>query len=119
MRTHERATALLRVPPFVKYASGWKNPWEFASAKVTTLRLQDAGFTDVETYIEASPTPLDDAEAFQVFARAVVLRPYLALIPDETLKRAFLTEMTAQFAADSPPFVFDYCRLNISARKPG
>ena len=117
-RTHERATALLKVAPFVRYASAWKNPWEFASAAITQTRLRDAGFVDVDTYVEAAPTRLNDADDFAEFATAVVLRPYLALFPDPAIKREFIGAITRQFASDPEPFVFDYCRLNISARNP-
>lgn len=117
-RTHERATALLKLPPFVRYAGGWRSPWEFASAAVTETRLRDAGFTEVDTYVEAAPTHLKTAEAFAEFATAVVLRPYLALFPDPAMKAEFIAELTRQFSADAEPFVFDYCRLNISARNP-
>ena len=117
-RTHERATALLKVPPFVRFSQRWTNPWEFATAKVTAERLRDAGFEDVETYIESQPTPLPNAEEYAEFARAVVLRPYLALFPDEKVRVLFIQEMTSQAANDDTPFLFDYCRLNIQARRP-
>ena len=117
-RIHERATALLRTPPFVKYSQTWSDPWEFATARTTTERLRDAGFEEIEVYIEASPTPLPGPAEFAEFARAVVLRPYLALFPDEDTRLLFIDEITRQAGEDDPAFVFDYCRLNIQARKP-
>lgn len=116
-RTHERAMALMKRKPFVRSLAQWKDPWEFADANTTGMRLQNAGFTDIETWVEAAPTPMPDAAAFTEFARTVVVRPYLAILPDETQRAEFLERLTQEFAGDDPPFVFDYWRLNISARK--
>lgn len=114
-RVHGRAMALMKTRPFVRHLAAWKNPWEFADAETTERRLRAAGFTDVETWLETAPTPMADAAAFAEFARTVVLRPYIALLPDESLRAAFIDAMTKQFAEDDPPYVFDYWRLNISA----
>jgi hypothetical protein len=108
--------ALMKVKPFVRHLAAWKDPWEFADAGTTEARLRAAGFTDVETWLESAPTPMPDAATFAEFARAVVLRPYLAILPDEALRSEFIEKLTSQFAEDDPPFVFDYWRLNISAR---
>lgn len=116
-RVHDRAMAVMKTKRFVRYLAAWNNPWEFADAVTTEARLRDAGFTDIETWLESAPTPMPDAAAFAEFARAVVLRPYIALLPDESSRAAFIEELTGQFAKDHPPFVFDYCRLNISATK--
>ncbi len=117
-RTHARASALLRTAPFARFADAWKNPWEFASADTTRKRLRDAGFAEIETSVEAAPTPFDNGEAFAEFGAAVVLRPYLALLPDARIRGEYLNELTREFARDEEPFVFDYSRLNISARNP-
>jgi len=117
-RTHARASALLGTAPFARFADAWKNPWEFAGADTTRARLRDAGFVDIETSVEAAPTPFENGEAFAEFGAAVVLRPYLALFPDPAIRGAYMEELTRQFATDETPFVFDYRRLNISARHP-
>ena len=112
---HTRAMALLKTRRFVRHLAAWKDPWEFADARTTEERLLAAGFTDVETWLETAPTPMAGAAAFAEFAETVVLRPYIALLPDESLRSEFIQELTDQFAKDDPPFVFDYWRLNISA----
>ena len=115
-RTHLRAMALMKTKRYVRALAAWKDPWEFADAGTTETRLRDAGFTDIETWLESAPTPMPDAETFGSFARTVVLRPYLAILNDDSLRASFIEELTAEFAKDDPPFVFDYWRLNISAR---
>lgn len=117
-RTHERAMGLIKSKPFVRALSQWKDPWEFADAGTTELRLRNAGFIDIETWVESAPTPMADAASFTEFARTVVLRPYLEILPDESQRAAYLETLTAEFARDDPPFVFDYWRLNVSAVKP-
>lgn len=114
-RVHSRAMALMKVKPFVRHLAAWRDPWEFADARTTEERLRAAGFTDVESWLEGAPTPMPDAATFAEFARAVVIRPYLAILPDDSLRSEFIEKLTAQFAKDDPPFVFDYWRLNISA----
>ena len=117
-RAHQRAMAVMKRKRYMRALSAWNDPWEFADAHTTESRLRDAGFTDIETWLESAPTPMPDAETFASFAQTVVLRPYLALLADETLRATFIEEFTAEFAKDDPPFVFDYWRLNISARRP-
>lgn len=115
-RVHDRAMALMKTRPFVRSLAAWSDPWEFADAGTTEARLREAGFTEIETWLESAPTPLPDAAGFAEFARAVVLRPYLAILPDDSSRAAFIDELTSQFEKDASPFVFDYWRLNISAR---
>lgn len=97
---------------FAPYFSDWKGPWNYARADVTAERLSAAGFVDVETWLEPRPTTLDDPEPF---VRTVCLVRHLDLLPEE-LHRSFAR---AVLARSGTPFVLDYVRLNMVARRAG
>ena len=45
------------------------------------------------------------------------MHAHLARLPEGSLRRRFVEELTEQAAADDPPYSLDYCRLNIRARR--
>ena len=116
-RLLDRVRLLMSSPKFAPYFRDWPGPWEFADDSTTANRLQDAGFTDVDTWIYEAPTPMADAEAYASFLTNVILGEHLARLP-ETHRAGFIATLTAGAAAEIPPFVLDYWRLNIRARRP-
>ncbi|HSE47935.1 MAG TPA: methyltransferase domain-containing protein [Terriglobales bacterium] len=112
-----RAEDLRREPRFQPFFREWKNPWNYATPEETAERLRAAGFVEVETSLESTPTPFESADAYQQFTSKVVLRPYLAAITDETRRAEFLDELTRQAGAAEPPWTLDYWRLNMRGRK--
>ena len=118
-RVHDRCATLMRTPAFAPSFAAWREPWEFADAETTRLRLIDAGFVDVQTSVEANPVLQPNASAYAEFVTNVICRPFMACLPDKAQRDAFIAALTAAAATDDPPFELDYWRLNISARKPG
>jgi trans-aconitate 2-methyltransferase len=112
---HARADALAAMEPFRVHFAEWEEPWLFASPEETATRLERAGFTAIECWLEHAPTSFPDADRFGAFVESVVMRPYLARLADATLRREFLDEIIAEAAGDNPAFTLDYWRLNISA----
>ena len=117
-RIHTRSHAVMSLPEFAPHFSTWREPRNYADAETTRRRLQLAGFRDVDTNIEPSPIVFPNAESFATFVSTVNLRPVLAHIPDERLRKSFVDRITEAFAMDTPAFELDYHRLNIRARKP-
>jgi trans-aconitate 2-methyltransferase len=117
-RLHERCRPLMQQPDFAPHYSGWAEPWEFADAETTAERLRAAGFVDIRTSLEAAPVVQPDAAAYREFVANVVCPAHLAELPETALRDRFMNAVTAQAAADTPPFELDYWRLNIEARKP-
>ena len=111
---HARADALAATEPFRHHFATWEEPWLFPSPEETTSRLERAGFT-ANCWLEHAPTRFPDAQRFRDFVESVVMRPYLARLPDPGLRQEFLDAIVAWAAADDPPFTLDYWRLNISA----
>lgn len=114
----ERARVIACCPEFREFFAGWTEPWLYADDETTTQHLRRAGFVEVETNLEHSPAVLSDAEAYKQYLATVTLHPHMARITDALLRERFLEEMARRGAQDDPPFVMDYWRLNIAARRP-
>jgi trans-aconitate 2-methyltransferase len=96
--------------PFAPYFVDWKRPWNYATDTDTTERLQKAGFTDVSCWLEPKMvTPADP----RAFVQTVCLVRHLDPLPEE-LRGPFVDEVLER---SGDPFVLDYVRLNMTARK--
>ena len=115
---HRLAERVMHAAPFSSYFAGWPGPWEFADAEATADRLRAAGFTGVDTNLEAAPTTLASEADYREFVTTVIYHPHLERLPSADLKRAFIDRVTALAAQDDLPFTLDYWRLNMQARKP-
>ncbi len=101
---------------YATYLSGTgKNLWRYyTSPDQTQQRLEAAGFTDVEAWLEPSPQTFADEAAFVDFARAVVLRNHLNALP-VAKREDFAHEVAHQVATAAAGYVLDYVRLNADA----
>ena len=117
-RIHVFADALRRSPAFAPFFAGWTEAKEFADAGTTRVRLESAGFTAVDTRLTAAPIVQPDRAAFVEFVTNVIVRPYLARLPDEAARRAFVDGIADRSAAEPVPFELDYWRLDMDAVKP-
>jgi trans-aconitate 2-methyltransferase len=97
-------------PPFAEYFTDWRRPWNYAGAAETAARLAQAGFVDVQTWLEDKPTPLEDA---RTFVGTVCLVRHLDPLPKER-QDEFLDAVLARFP---DPLVLQYVRLNMTARR--
>jgi len=113
-----RVDRLLASQPFREHMTGFAFPWEFADSSTCAKRLRCAGFSDVETSLEEAPTRFPTADEFQKFVESVILRHHLEHLPNASIRQQLLDDLTAQSAQDDPPFLLDYWRLNMKARRP-
>jgi trans-aconitate methyltransferase len=116
-RLLERAGVLVSSSTLAHHFDDWRGPWEFADVPTTIERLDRAGFTAIDVYLEPAPTTFADRASFREFVSCVCLKDHLTRIPDAD-RPQFLNTIADQAAADSPPFTLDYWRLNIAATKP-
>jgi trans-aconitate 2-methyltransferase len=114
-RAHARIEEVARQARYASHFSNMVPPWCFAAPAATEQRLSAAGFVDLDVTLIDAPTRFPDAERFAEFVATVVLRPYLACLPD-ALHRPFIAEVTARAERDDPPLTLDYVRLNLRAR---
>jgi len=117
-RVRERLQRLTSSDPYAPFFTGWTGPWEFASPELTAERLQQAGFDSIETSTFEAPVKLSSREETYDYFENVIMGSHLARLPDAQLRATFLQAMTDWSAADDPPFVQDYWRLNLRARRP-
>ena len=115
-RLRGRANALAATPKFAPFFAGFHEPWLFEDAEGAAATLRRAGFVDVETSLESAPTVLDDANHYREFVRNIILLRHLENLPTEQARGEFITTLTELAAADNPPFVLDYWRLNLRGR---
>jgi len=113
-----RVQTLITAKPYAELFAGYRFPWEFSDAEIAAARLRSAGFEQIDTSLEQAPTRLDTAAEFQRFVESVILHRHLERIPTPELRQNFLAELTRQAAEDDPPFLLDYWRLNLQARRP-
>ena len=112
----DHASRLMEAPTYREHFTSWRDPWNFAGSTVTSERLRAAGFRDVNVWLEEAPVDLRRAEAYAEFVSVVCIRHHLDCLPLE-LRQPFTRELTTLAGGDDPPFVLDYWRLNIDARK--
>jgi trans-aconitate 2-methyltransferase len=95
---------------FAPYFVDWQRPWNYADALETAERLSRAGFGDVQTWLEPkSVTPADP----RTFIQAVCLVRHLDPLPVQ-LRDPFVDQVLER---SGEPFVLDYVRLNMTARR--
>jgi ubiquinone/menaquinone biosynthesis C-methylase UbiE len=114
-----RANALAATARFAAFFAGFHEPWLYQTAEEAAEGLRRAGFTEVETSIEAAPTMLAEAGQYSEFVRNIILRRHLENISSEELRAEFMAELTQRAAGDDPPFSLDYWRLNLRGRALG
>jgi trans-aconitate 2-methyltransferase len=93
---------------------GWAGPWTFATPAETAARLEAAGFTEIDTWLQDEPTPLNPGLATETYLRTIILGDHLARLPEAERGR-----FVAAVAARLPRPEIDYVRLNITARRAG
>jgi trans-aconitate methyltransferase len=116
-RLLERTAAFVDARGLVVDFDGRRDPWEFADVPTTIQRLDRAGFTAIDVWLEEAPATLPDRQTYKDFVTNVCVRAHLDQVaPDQ--RDDLLESLADQAANDSPPFTLDYWRLNIVARKP-
>lgn len=111
-RFRATADAVAREEPFAPHFARWRQPWNYATADETEVRLRAAGFEDVSCWLE--PKPVTPAEP-RAFIETVCLVRHLDPLP-EPLRAPFVDAVLERMDA---PLVLDYVRLNMTARVRG
>lgn len=104
------ADSIAATEPFAPYFDGWTKPWNYAGAEETKARLERVGFDDVNCWLEPrNVTPADPRS----FVQTVCLVRHLDPLPEE-LRGPFVDRVLAEAGQ---PFVLEYVRLNMTARR--
>jgi trans-aconitate 2-methyltransferase len=97
-------------PPYAPYMEDFVGPWNYASPEDTQARLEAAGFEEVRCWLQ--PWPVTPADPL-AYAGTVCLGNHLEALPEE-LREPYAEEVIRR---SGEPFVLEYVRLNIDARR--
>lgn len=111
-RFRRLAGAVAQEQPFAPFFVDWRGPWNYAGDAETTTRLERVGFDEVACWLE--PKEVSPADPY-AFVQTVCLVRHLDRLPNG-LREAFVARV---LEAAGEPFVLDYVRLNMSAKRPG
>lgn len=117
-RIHRRAQTIIDCPEYREIFAGWRRTTHYETPETFHDNMLRAGFKDIDIWLEPAPAQLSSAEEFKDYLATVTLREHTSRITDPILRQRFLDQLALHASQDSPPFVMDYWRLNISARKP-
>ncbi|MEJ7788622.1 MAG: class I SAM-dependent methyltransferase [Thermoleophilaceae bacterium] len=110
-RFHEAARWVGAEEPFAEHLAGWAGPWNFAAAEDTAKRLQEAGFTQVSTWLEPTPVVPEFSEEY---LRTVCLGHHLERLP-ERLRGPYVHRVAERCGQ---PVELDHVRLNMLGVRP-
>lgn len=92
---------------------GFAGRKHFAGVDETCARLDAAGFTDVETWLQAEPSPVPAGD-LEPYLEAICLGDHV-----ESMRGKERARFVHEVAVRMPEPVIDYVRLNIRARRAG
>jgi SAM-dependent methyltransferase len=116
-RLRRRVRDLATTPEFAGWLAQFPEPWFFADADGTMLRLRDAGFREIAADLVPASFRVPTSEEFQGYLRTFVLHRHLELLPTEALRQTFIRKAADACANDEPPWTLDYWRLNLRGKK--
>jgi trans-aconitate methyltransferase len=115
----ERMASLAASPPFAPYLADFPSPWFFQNAEGAADGMRRAGFVQIETSLEPALIVMESRQHYQEFVKTVIVRTYLERLPDPELRGQYVSQLADLAAGDDPPFLLDYCRLNLAGKRLG
>ena len=100
---------------FRGFFAGWDEGWNFADPGTTRVRLEAAGFEEIETWLHEEPTEFGSVDELARFLKTVVLRQHLAFLPEEA-RDPFASAVAGRLAEEGL-LIVDYVRLNVFATR--
>lgn len=114
----QRVRTLSREKEFSEWLAEFREPWFFSDAESAASRLRAAGFENIEASLEQADYAAGSAGKFEEYLKTFILHRHLELLPSDQLRDSFVHRLSQAAQNDTIPFVLDYCRLNLRARKP-
>jgi trans-aconitate 2-methyltransferase len=118
-RLRERMATLAASPTYTPFLADFASPWFLQNAEGAADTMRRAGFVDVETSLEAAPTVMEGRVQYEEFVRTVIVRAHIDRLPEPGLRDQYVSQLADLSAADDPPFLLDYWRLNLAGKRPG
>ncbi len=104
---------------FKPFFAGWQESWYFAKPEDIAQLLQNIGFKNVQAYLTEDPATFSNRNSFALFAKTMVMKPYLSQLPNQKLKDQFLESFLDEIETRYKSLcrTIDYVRLNIRTKK--
>ncbi len=99
-------------------SGSFPSPWFYQNAEGAADTLRRAGFVEVETGLEPALTVMGGRRQYEEFVRTMIVRAHLDRLPGAELRGQYVSQLADLAARDDPPFLLDYWRLNLAAKKP-
>lgn len=105
------AEAVAAEPEWAAHFDDFSRDTHFAEPGATAAALEEAGFTDVRTWLQPFPVVPDEPLAF---LETITCGPHVQRLPADR-RQAFVAKVAARLG---DPLTVDYVRLNLDARRP-
>ena len=100
---------------FEEFFTDWEDTWYFPDPETTRIRLEVAGFEEIETWLHDEFTEFGSVDELARFLKTVVLRTHLAVLPEA--ERDPFAAAVAERIAEGGTLIVDYVRLNMLATR--
>lgn len=115
---HTATRAVQAIEPFAKHLSDVRESTTFRTPERVEEAMRRAGWGGVRASLFDAPVKLESREEAALYLRTIILREYVDKLPDE-LTDAFLLDVISECERrTSRPFLVDYVRLDMWARRP-
>jgi trans-aconitate 2-methyltransferase len=104
---------------FAAHLDGFSDTKTYRTPERARASLERAGWTDARATLFEAPVPFDDPARAALYVKTILLRDHVARLPQELrdpYARAVVDETIARWGA---PYVADYVRLDLWARRRG
>ena len=114
----EAVAAVRQDERFTRHLGDFKDSKKYRTTEQATASLEQAGWRDVRARLWDQPVPFDDPAEGALYVKTILLRDHVARLPGElqdAYARAVVDETIRRWGA---PYVADYVRLDLWARRP-
>jgi trans-aconitate 2-methyltransferase len=108
---------LIQSDQFQEHFVNWKQSWYFPKPDETERLLQKARYRDIQVNLSKRTTSFSDGAEFAIFAKTVIMKPFLGYLPDSKKKEQFLDAFLNEFERSGWAWSLDFMRLSVSAKK--
>jgi trans-aconitate 2-methyltransferase len=103
--------------PFAPYLSGRREFRKYRTPEQAQAAMEKAGWTDVRASLFTEDVPFEDREEAELYLRTIILQRHVAALPEELSQPFLLAVIDELVARHGSPFVADYVRLDLWARR--
>ncbi|MBF6600292.1 MAG: methyltransferase domain-containing protein [Dehalococcoidia bacterium] len=114
----EAVAAVRQRAPFAEHLIDFSDSKTYRTPERAQASLERAGWREVRASLFTAPIPFEREDDATLYIRTILLRDHIARLPEDqrdAYARAVVQETIARHGA---PYVADYVRLNIWARRP-